>query len=234
MLNVQKKIGYSFKNIKLLETALTHSSFANENNTKKQGQSLIHNETLEFLGDAVLGFVIAEYLYINIPSAGEGDLSKKRAAIVCEKSLAQCAREIGLGQAMKIGKSIDADKGWDKPSILSDAMEAVFAAVYLDAGLGIAGEVILRCLSEIIKTAIEDNPVIDYKTYLQELLHNRKIIDIEYIVIKESGPDHNKVFTSQVKIKGKASGTGSGSTKKESEQNAAKQAIDIFEKGRLS
>ena len=227
---IQSKIGYDFKDIALLEMALTHSSYANEQIVKEPSLCCPHNETLEFMGDAVLGFVIAEYLYANNPLEGEGALSKKRAAIVCERSLAKCARGLGIGKSIRLGKCIYSDRGWDKPSILSDAMEAIFAAVYLDSGLEAARSVILACLEDVIRVSVEENPISDYKTHLQELLHNKKIFQIDYSVIKETGPDHNKVFTSQVAIECKRMGTGTGGTKKESEQNAAKEAIGALAK----
>ncbi|MCL2164847.1 MAG: ribonuclease III [Oscillospiraceae bacterium] len=226
--DIQNRIGYQFKDASLLRVALTHSSYANENSLKDLARGCPHNETLEFLGDAILGFVIAEHLYMSIPKGGEGDLTKKRAAIVCEKSLAKCARSLNIGKALKLGRSIQSDKGFDKPSILSDAMEAIFAAVYLDSGLETTREVILSCLEDVIRISIEENPMRDFKTYLQEMLHNKKVFSIEYAVIKETGPDHNKTFTSQVTIEGKSMGTGTGGTKKESEQNAAKQAIEAI------
>jgi ribonuclease-3 len=132
---------------------------------------------------------------------------------------------------MRLSKSVEHDRGWDKASILSDAMEAIFAAVYLDSGLETARAVILYCLRNAIDISVEQKSLTDYKTALQEMLHNKKVSDIEYIVIGESGPDHNKVFTSQALIEGKVMGTGTGSTKKESEQNAAKMAIEILQGG---
>jgi len=248
---IQENIGYKFKDISLLEAALTHSSYANEANAKRESfprgsravttgrdgepdtSFVIHNETLEFLGDAVLGFVIAEYLYKTNPMEGEGALSKKRAAVVCEKSLAECAGDLGIGKLMRLGKSIDTGKGRAKRSILSDALEALFAAVYLDAGLETARRVILSCLEGIIKSYVDKRTVRDYKTYLQELLHHKKAGTVEYVVIKESGPDHNKVFTSMAIVGGMPLGYGTGSTKKESEQNAAKQVIEVFESEHL-
>ena len=229
---LQKRIRYTFKNVNLLEDALTHSSYANDNNVRSSAKNnrhnIKHNETMEFLGDAILDFVIAEHLFKLGRFCDEGDLSRRRAAIVCEKALAECALGLGLGDIIRLGRSIITDNGKNNPSILSDAMEALFAAVYLDGGLNAVRKVILWCLDDIIQLTIEEKSVKDYKTFLQEALHNRRITAIEYIVIKESGPDHNKLFTSQVKVEGIALGTGVGSTKKESEQNAAKQTIEMI------
>ena len=226
---LQEMINYKFANTGLLEDALTHSSYANDYNTKGSPANILHNETLEFLGDAILDFVIAEYLYKSSLFNDEGDFSKRRAAIVCEKSLAECARKLNLGKTIRLGRSVDVGKERNNPSILSDTLEALFAAVYLDSGLDSVRKVILECLSDIIVQSLAEKSVRDYKTFLQEMLHNKKINAIEYIVIKESGPDHNKVFTSQVIIEGKAMGSGMGSTKKESEQNAAMQAVEALE-----
>jgi ribonuclease-3 len=225
---LQGIIGYSFKDLSLLDIAMTHSSFANEQNLRLGASRIEHNETLEFLGDAVLGFTIAEHLYSESPSENEGGLSRKRAAIVCERSLADCARALELGALIKLGKSTDKVKDRDKPSILSDAMEAMFAAVYLDGGFDMARRVILKTMDSVISSSLSDGQITDHKTCLQERLHNDKITAIEYAVIKEMGPDHNKRFVSRVTANGKMLGTGSGSTKKESEQKAAKAALDAL------
>ena len=223
---LQNAIDYQFKNPALLERALTHSSYANEQNAKTGTTSELHNEMMEFLGDSVLGFTIAEYLYTLRPMESEGGLSRKRAAIVCERALATCARNLGLGDIIRLGKSADKVKDRDKPSILSDAMEAVFAAVYLDDGIDTAKKIILTCLADTIDSSVTDSLITDYKTCLQELLHNEKVRNIEYMVTHEDGPDHDKTFTSQVSADGKVLGTGTGSSKKESEQNAAKEALN--------
>jgi ribonuclease-3 len=222
---LQRKINYAFKDLSLLDAAMTHSSYANEQNTKCGARRVAHNETLEFLGDAVLGFTIAEHLYGASPQENEGGLSRKRAAIVCERSLADCARALGIGCLIKLGKSTGKAKDRDKPSILSDAMEALFAAVYLDGGMEMARRVILSALGSAIMASMTVSRITDYKTCLQERLHNGKITDIEYAVVRETGPDHDKTFTSSVAANGRVLGTGSGSTKKESEQNAARVAL---------
>ncbi|MDR1440501.1 MAG: ribonuclease III [Clostridiales bacterium] len=222
---LQEKINYAFRDLSLLDVAMTHSSYANEQNLKCGAKRVMHNETLEFLGDAVLGFTIAEHLYGASPLENEGSLSRKRATVVCERSLADCARALGIGRLIKLGKSTDKAKDRDKPSILSDAMEALFAAVYLDGGIEMAKRVILSTLESAVRASMTVSRITDYKTCLQEQLHNDKITDIEYAVIREIGPDHNKTFTSSVAASGRVLGTGSGSSKKESEQNAARAAL---------
>ena len=226
--DLQKKIGYQFENEKYLERALIHSSYANEHNMRTSGKRISHNEMMEFLGDSVLGFVITEYLYSNLSNETEGSLTRKRAAIVCERSLALSAKKLELGKMLKLGRSVDRSKDRDKPSILSDAMEAIFAAVYLDGGLHQAKKVILLCMREMIEQSIVNAMATDYKTSLQEQLHNDRITGIEYRVVGESGPDHDKVFVSQVLADSRILGTGSGSSKKESEQQAAKQALETI------
>ena len=233
MTALQEKIGYRFENTQHLERALIHSSYANERNLRTGEQIVVHNEMLEFLGDSVLGFVIAEYLYKNLPNEKEGSLTRKRAAIVCERSLADCAMKLDLGKLLRLGKSVGRINEQNRPSILSDAMEALFAAVYLDGGLEKARGVIVRCMKENIEQSIANPMATDFKTSLQEQLHNDKITGIEYKVIGESGPDHSKIFISQVLADGKVIGTGSGSSKKLSEQQAAKHALEELRKSHI-
>lgn len=216
---MEKKLGYEFKNKALLFNALTHKSYV------KKGEITLNNERLEFLGDSVLGFAVAEYLYKNYRELPEGELTKVRSMVVCEPSLYKVAKKIGLGESLYMGKGEEQSDGRDRPSILSDAMEAVFAAVFLDGGIEIAKEVILGLLKEEIVLAIRDRDVKDYKTVLQELVQREFAEAPKYVLIKEEGPDHNKMFTSAVSLKGKMLGEGTGKTKKEAEKEAAKTAL---------
>jgi len=197
----------------------THSSVANG--------PVLHNETLEFLGDAILGFVIAENLYEKIPDENEGRLSQRRAAIICEQSLAACARELGLGGLLRLGNNMTGEQSRRLDSILSDAMEAVFAAVYLDGGFDAARGVIKRVLGNTIAGALAQNKISDHKSRLQEhYFAFDKDVKIIYTVTEESGPAHKRRYTSQVAVNGRVLGTGSGNTKKESEQQAAGMALN--------
>jgi ribonuclease-3 len=236
---LQQKIGYGFKDAALLMTALTHSSYANEANQRggerisrltaahaSRKNAVRHNETLEFLGDAILGFIVAEALYKEKPDEKEGKLSKRRAAVICEKSLAQCARELDIGPLLIFGNNITGDGGGKQDSILSDAMEAIFAAVYLDGGFEAARGVICRCLGSAIEDVIGRDDVADYKSRLQEhFFASDKNVKIAYTVTDESGPAHKRRYTSHVTVNGRTLGAGAGDTKKESEQNAARQAL---------
>ncbi|MCL2060370.1 MAG: ribonuclease III [Oscillospiraceae bacterium] len=189
--------------------------------------NVAHNEKLEFLGDAILGFVVAEELYKKRPGDSEGNLSRKRAAVVCEPSLARCARGLGVDRLMKFGGNVKGEPGRKRDSMLSDAMEAVFAAVYLDGGIEAARAVIVRCLGASIGEALDITFALDHKTRLQEYFFARdKDVKIVYSVTEESGPAHKRRFTSQVSVNGSVLGVGAGGTKKESEQNAAKEALD--------
>ncbi len=212
----EKVIGYEFKNKQLLETALTHSSYANEKNLKYD------NERLEFLGDSVLGFVTAEYLFSQFEARPEGELTKLRAATVCEKSLFKFAEKISLGNYIFMGKGEEHSGGRNRPSIVSDAFEAVIAAMYLDGGIDVVRPYILGFISEAVKreASFKDN-----KSLLQEEIQKNKGSSIVYEELDESGPDHQKVFTFAVKINGEVAGTGEGRSKKEAEQAAAGNAL---------
>lgn len=245
------QIGYIFTDKSLLSRALTHSSYANEINQKGRAKSggssgktdgggsggkaysaalkdgsAQHNEMLEFLGDAILGFVIAEELYIRMPGENEGRLSQKRASIICEASLAACANGLGMDALLQLGNNMIGEKNRRQTSVLSDAMEAVFAAVYLDGGFTEAKGVILRCMEATINDALTHGRSADYKSRLQEhFFAFDKNVKIKYSVTSETGPAHKKRYTSQVTINGGVYGSGDGNTKKESEQNAAKEAL---------
>ena len=220
MKELEKKLGYVFKDPSLLANALNHSSYANEH--RAQGQE--SNERLEFVGDSVLGFVTAEYLFELHRDLPEGDLTRQRAALVCEQSLHEVAKMLELGKYLKLGKGEEAGGGRQRPSILADATEAVFAAVYLDGGIEAASALIHRVLLDEEGEHAEEL-VQDYKTALQELIQRKSGQQLSYRMVGESGPDHNKTFTAEVLLNGSGVGTGTGHSKKEAEQAAARAAI---------
>ena len=218
---LSEKLGYGFENIQLLNESLTHSSFANEN--KKR--NIQYNERLEFLGDAVLSIVISEYLFKRLPTVQEGDLTKIRASIVCEPSLARCSQNMNIGKYLLLGKGEEATGGRERVSILADTYEAVIGAIYLDGRFENVKQFILYSLKNTIEDAISGRVFQDYKTHLQEIIQSENIERITYEVVNEEGPDHNKVFHVHVRIGNKIVGKGSGKSKKEAEQNAAKEAL---------
>lgn len=211
------------KKYDLLNSSLTHPSFMFEKDIQKSQ----HNQRLEFLGDAVLGLVIAEYLYNHFPGKKEGILTKMRAAIVCEGSLAESARKINLGHYILMGKGEKMGGGEDRSSNLADAWEALCAAIYLDNGIEGVKEFILKSLKEVIDNVVQGN-FGDYKTRLQEHIQRFPDQEIEYQIIEENGPDHDKEFIAGVNINGKMISQGSGKTKKEAEQGAAKEALLVL------
>jgi len=214
-------IGYTFKNKELIEQALSHSSYANEK--KRAGGS---NERLEFLGDSVLSIVVSDYLYKNI-NVPEGELTKMRASLVCEKSLFVFAQQIELGEFLHLGKGEENTGGRERPSILADAFEAVIAAIYLDGGMEAAAKHILRSMPEDIKRT--KKPVLsDFKTLLQEVVQKNPEEKVEYVLIGEEGPDHNKRFVVEVCLNSQVIGKGKGKSKKEAEQLAAKEALELM------
>ncbi len=219
MTDFERRIGYEFKDKSLLQRALTHSSYANEKGTG------LDNERLEFLGDSVLGFITAEYLFDHYKDKAEGDLTKKRAYAVCEKTLFGYAEKIGLGDMILLGKGEERTGGRQRPSIVSDAFEAVIAAIYLDGGIENAKKFVLP----FIEIASETKPVFkDYKSTLQEVLQQNPTEKFEYIVVGESGPDHNKEFIVEVHLNSNVIGTGKGSSKKRAEQEAARSALELM------
>ncbi|MBR2929109.1 MAG: ribonuclease III [Oscillospiraceae bacterium] len=226
MEGLQKKLGYAFYDCTLLETAMNHSSYANEH----RNEGIESNERLEFLGDSVLGFVTAEYLYARHPGMPEGDLTRIRAALVCEKSLHEAAVRLGLGDHLRLGKGEELGGGRQRPSILADATEAVFAAVYLDGGMAAASQMIHRVLLDWQKEEVVEEKRRDYKTALQELVQRRATGELHYRMVREYGPDHNKTFVAEALVNGKAVSTGEGRSKKEAEQMAAKVALETLEK----
>ena len=215
---LEKGLGYEFKNKRLLENALTHSSYANERRT-----GLSSNERLEFLGDSILGFVVANYLYHTYPQNPEGDLTRIRADLVCERNLAKAAAKVQLGAFLLLGHGEDHGGGRKRDSIVSDAMESVIAAAYLDGGFEAAKGIIDRLILTDLPTGRPGN--FDYKTMFQELVQREKDQTICYELIGEEGPDHDKLFLVQVLLNGTAVGKGSGRSKKKAEQAAAEQAV---------
>lgn len=224
--DIQNKIGIEFEDIKLLHIALTHSSYANEKKKIK------YNERLEFLGDSVLQLVITEYLFMNYKNKSEGELSKKRALIVCENSLFSIAKELDLGECIKMSKGEEITGGRERISILADAVEALIASIYLDKGIDITKEFILKNFHGIIEKAMRDEIILDYKTKLQEIIQKDGDIHINYVLTKYEGPPHRRKFYTDVTIKEDILGSGVGASKKESEQNAAKRAIANLEESK--
>ncbi|MFV0465321.1 MAG: ribonuclease III [Lachnospiraceae bacterium] len=213
----EAKIDYKFQEIQLLEQAMTHSSYANEKQAGKRD-----NERLEFLGDAVLELVSSEFLFSEYPSMKEGDLTKLRASLVCEPTLADCAEQLSIGTYVHLGKGEDQTGGRKRKSILSDALEALIGAIYLDGGLANAKEFILQ----FILTDIENKKLFyDSKTILQEYVQGNYSEELVYALIGEEGPDHDKRFHAEARIGSRAIGTGIGHTKKAAEQQAAYEAL---------
>ena len=222
MRELQKTIGYTFRDQSLLETALTHTSYANE--VYKDG--LRSYERLEFLGDSILGFTAADYLLGAYPELHEGELTKLRAELVCEASLAVTSKKLGLGEHLRLGKGEEAGGGRQRVSIIADVVEAVIAAIYLDGGLLAAKRFIYEHVLVDARARIKLNA--DYKTMLQELVQQKKNQQLTYELLGESGPDHDKVFSVRVLLNGTPLGTGEGTSKKRAEQAAARQAVEAL------
>lgn len=222
MKELEKRIGYTYKNIGFLENALTHSSYANE--TKHGYKS---NERLEFLGDAVLSIVVSDYIYRNCPKLPEGDLSKLRASLVCEKMLCRFSASLGVGDYLKLSKGERNLHGNERPSILADAFEAIIASIYLDGGLEEARRFIMRFIEPEIKNP-KPRVFKDYKTTLQEIIQKNPEERLSYVLTGESGPDHEKHFTVEVHLNNNVIGKGGGRSKKEAEQQAAREALKLM------
>ncbi len=220
MRELQKAIGYTFRDLSLLETALTHTSYANE--VYKDG--LKSYERLEFLGDSILGFTAADYLISTFPEMHEGELTKLRADLVCETSLAQTAAQLGLGRYLRLGRGEEAGGGRTRTSIIADVVEAVIAAIYLDGGLVAARRFIYDHVLVDTKARVKLNT--DYKTMLQELVQQKKNQALSYELLSESGPDHDKQFSVRVLLNGETVGEGAGTSKKRAEQAAAREAVE--------
>ncbi len=223
MKQLEENIGYSFKNKGLLTNALTHSSYANE--MRHGGHS---NERLEFLGDSVLSIIVSDYIYKRYPDLPEGELTKIRASLVCEKSLAQFSAELQMGDFLLLGKGEQANGGARRPSILADAFEAVLAAIYLDGGMEVASKHVMRFVKAELDSNNEYEAFHDYKTALQEIIQKNPEESLSYVLVNESGPEHNKSFTFEVRINSNTIGTGTGKSKKQAEQLAAKQALELM------
>ena len=219
---LEEKLNYDFHDPALLEEALCHSSYANEHRTA----GLASNERLEFLGDSVLGFVSAEWLFAQHPDLPEGDLTRIRAALVCGQSLYEVARQLDLGRYLKLGRGEEAGGGRTRTSILADATEAVFAAVYLDGGIAAASALIHRCLLDAEREEEVEERRRDYKTALQERVQRQVDQVLTYRMVGEQGPDHAKTFSAEVLLNGSPIGSGTGHSKKEAEQSAARKALE--------
>ena len=218
--DLEAAIGYRFENITLLQNALTHSSYANE----RWHNSLMSNERLQFLGDSILGMVVAEYLYRTFPDRPEGELTRMRADMVCEQTLASVAGRIDLGRHLLLGNGEEQGGGRSRNSILADAVESVIAATFLDGGMAAARKFIQQfILVEVPVTKLHN---VDYKTALQELVQQKKNQVLSYRLTGESGPDHDKRFEVEVSLNGTVVGMGSGSSKKRAEQDAARAALE--------
>ena len=225
--DLETALGYRFSNITLLQNALTHSSPANE----RWHNSLLSNERLEFLGDSVLGMLVAEYLYRSFPDRTEGELTRMRADMVCEKTLADVANAIGLGDHLLLGHGEDRLGGRTRDSILADAVESIIAASFLDGGLSAALGIVRRFI--LVKVPVKKLHNMDYKTLLQELVQQKKNQVLSYELTAETGPDHDKRFDVEVSLNGRVVGTGFGTSKKRAEQDAARAAIDALFPGTL-
>ena len=216
---LEKNIGYTFKNKELLKQALRHTSYANERNLES-------NEKLEFLGDSILEFLSSKYIYKNYVNLREGEMTKVRATVVCEKSLYEVAKLHNFSDFLYIGKSEQKTEGSKRPAILADSVEAVIAAIYIDGGLEEAEKFIIENLKDAIREATKHVGNKDYKTVLQEKLQEHGEVKIEYKTIGESGPDHDKTFEAEVEVNGKFLAKGKGKSKKEAQMQAAKKALE--------
>ncbi len=215
---IERSIGYTFKDKSLLKKALTHTSYAYEKNIES-------NEKLEFLGDSILEFISSKYIYNNYKKLKEGEMTKVRAEVVCENSLYEVAKSHNFSDFILVGKSEANNKGNHKPAILADSIEATIAAIYFDGGLEAAEKFIIDNLKEAIENSTKHVGMKDFKTVLQEKLQEKGEVKIQYTVIKESGPDHDKTFTVKVEVDGKELAIGEGKTKKHAEMNAAEKAL---------
>lgn len=222
MEELEKKLNYTFRDRGLLSEALSHSSYANEH----RSAHLRSNERLEFLGDSVLGFVTAEFLFTQHPDLPEGDLTRIRAALVCEQSLYEVARKLDLGRYLKLGRGEEQGGGRERPSILADATESVFAAVYLDGGMEAAAALIHRVLLDKEREEAVEERRRDYKTELQELVQRKSGSTLNYRMVGSDGPDHAKVLEAAALLNGEEFSTGTGHSKKEAEQSAARAALE--------
>ncbi len=220
--DLETAMGYRFRNITLLQNALTHSSYANE----RWHNSLMSNERLEFLGDSILGMLVAEHLYKHFPDRPEGELTRMRADMVCEQALAEIAGQLSLGQHLLLGHGEEQTGGRQRASILADAVESVIAAVFLDGGMEAAKSFVERFV--LCHVPVHKFQNMDYKTALQELVQRKKDQVLTYTLVAESGPDHDKRFEVTVSLNGVQIGSGIGRSKKRAEQDAARSALEKF------
>ena len=219
---LEENLGYKFNNIKFLEIGITHSSFANETR-----EHVPYNERQEFLGDAVLSIIVSDYIFENYTKLPEGELTKLRASLVCEKSLCGFSNELELGSFLRLGHGEELMGGRERPSILADAFEAVLAAVYLDGGIEPATKIVLRFVKKALEH-VENAPFKDYKTLLQEIVQKNPEERLSYVLVAESGPDHDKRFEVDVLLNSNVIGHGIGKSKKAAEQHAAKEALELM------
>lgn len=226
ILEIEKKIGYEFKNKELLETALTHSSYSNENKVP-------NNERLEFLGDSVLSVIISEHIFKRLENVKEGELSKFRAILVCEASLASFAKKTTINNYIRLGKGEEASGGRMRASIISDAFEAVLAAIFLDAGMEFAKKWVLELMNDSIEEVISGKGYEDYKTMLQEKVQKGDKGKVTYRTVAETGAEHIKSFAVEVMIDGEVISRGTGRSKKDAEQHAARMALKKMQKKAL-
>lgn len=225
---LEKRIGYVFKSRKYIMTALTHSSYANEMKTKKI--DVEYNERLEFLGDSVLSIIVSEHIFADYKKFPEGQLTKIRANVVCEKTLAKLAGQIGLGKCLLLGKGEALGGGRERASILADAFEALLAAVYLDSGSDKvrAAEFLMPLIEPEIKGYVSSGMMTDYKTELQQIVQQACGEKLEYVLVGESGPDHEKIFRVEARLNSNVIGHGKGRSKRQAEQDAAREALGYF------
>lgn len=225
---LEKTLGYRFTNLTYLQRALTHSSYSNEQGDKRH--HLLCNERLEFLGDSVLSLVVSRYLFAAYPDLAEGELTRMRAELVCERALSSFADQIHLGDYLLLGVGEEKNRGRERRSILADAFEAVLAAIYLDAGeqgFERVSELLMPIIQREIASATTAGSS-DYKTLLQQFVQQTEGDFLEYVTVGESGPDHQKTFTVEARLNSNVIGRGSGQSKRRAEQNAARKALELF------
>lgn len=223
---LEKTIGYIFKNRKLLHTALTHSSYSNEKRAHGDKESC--NERLEFLGDSVLSLIVSDYIFSVYPDMPEGELSKVRAGTICEKALAEFARNIRLGDYLFLGRGEELTNGRKRPSILADAFEALLASIYLDGSIDDVRRFLLPFVKREIKSMLESGHTADYKSILQQIVQQEKGELLEYALVRESGPAHKRIFTVEARLNNNVIGVGTAGNKREAEQIAAREALSLF------
>ena len=223
---LEKTIGYIFKNRKLLHTALTHSSYSNEKRAHGDKESC--NERLEFLGDSVLSLIVSDYIFSVYPDMPEGELSKVRAGTICEKALAEFARNIKLGDYLFLGRGEELTNGRKRPSILADAFEALLASIYLDGSIDDVKRFLLPFIKREIKSILESGHTADYKSILQQIVQQEKGELLEYVLVEESGPAHKRIFTVEARLNNNVVGVGTAGNKREAEQIAAREALSLF------